>query len=391
MPAITENSSWLLHSVAVEQEGRTSRVSIELNGLAIWFESDDVVLEPAIEAFAGALLLPSLYHGVDLRIETPVDAEWLAQIQHLYQIYREWWGFNQEFPIKATTQTPLQSRLSATGLYFTGGVNSFFSLLNYPKPINRLVFAHGYHIPLDDIPRLETCRRSLNIIAETTGQSAIILRTNLREHPFIQAVPWHKTYGSSLAALGLILSGEVGKFVVPPSYASTELQPWGSHPQTDPLFSTARCQILHHSTPLNRRERIHAIAPHPLTQQHLRVCYTNITLTKNCSTCETCVRTMVALAGTGYLPQYTTFNHSKSLAARIIGLGAIRPHLIPLWQEALIIEKNPILRRAIQVLVHHSKTPSWTTHLRTAVHYLSFKLQRLVYKIQRFYLRWRSP
>ncbi|MGD1953293.1 MAG: hypothetical protein ACFB14_27155 [Leptolyngbyaceae cyanobacterium] len=263
---------WHLKDVVAEKWGKTSRVSVELNGHPIWFESDDVILEPSIEAFASTLLLPSLHNRTQLKIDSPVDAQWLENIRQLCQIYSQWWGYSATCPIEVTkTQVSKERPSSITGMCFTGGVDSFYSLLQYPEQIDQLVFAHGYDIPLNDLPRIEDYKKSLKEIAALTGKIAIIIRTNLREHPLFKTVSWERTHGAGLAALGLLLSRQMGSLVIPPSYASTRLYPWGSHPETDPLFSTARCQIRHHSTALGRLQRIQTIAGHDLVHKHLRV------------------------------------------------------------------------------------------------------------------------
>ena len=369
---------WHLKDVVIEQQGKTSRVSVELNGYPIWFESDNVVLEPSIEAFAGAFLLPSLHNRARLKIDSPVDSQWLENVQQLCQIYSRWWGYDSTFPIEAaSTQISTKPPSSATGICFTGGVDSFYSLLQYPGQIDRLVFAHGYDIQLDDSHRIADYQKSLEEIAALNGKTAIIIRTNLREHPLFKTVSWERTHGAGLAALGLLLSPQIGSLVIPPSYASTRLCPWGSHPETDSLFSTARCQIRHHSTALGRLQRIQTIAEHDLVQKHLRVCYANTSLTGNCSVCEKCVMTMAALATTGHFQKCKTFSHSKSLVACVNDLSYASPHLAELWQEIAAIEKTPRLRRAIYKAIQRFDNPPPSTRLQS-------KLKRLFLRYRRF-------
>ena len=273
---------------------------------------------------------------------------------------------------------------------FTGGVDSFYSLLQYPGQIDRLIYAHGYDMPLDDLPRFEAYRKSLAAIAALTGKPAIIIRTNLHNHSLFRSVSWYKTHGSALAALGLLLSRQIGSLIIPPSYASTRLRPWGSHPETDPLFSTAQCRLLHHSTELSRLERIQAIAEHHLVQQHLRVCFglDQKNLIGNCSTCEKCVMTMVALAGTGYFQYCKTFSHSKSLVTRVNELSFTSPHLAALWKDIASVEKTPELQSAIYRAVQRRRQPkqskpSFSTRLLSKLKRLSLK--RLFLKCQRLF------
>ena len=376
-----KSSVWKLKQVAVERSNTTSRVSIEFDGIAIWFESDDTDLEPSIEAFASVLLLPSLHHGAKLRIDAPVDSQWYENIRQLSRLYSQWWGYDADCQIEAITQDSTLPPSTAVGLCFTAGVDSFYSLFHYPGEIDQLVFAHGYDIPLHDFPRINSYQKSLAEIAALTGKTTTIIRTNLREHPLFRSVSWDRTHGSALASLGLLLSRQIGRLIIPPSYASTRLRPWGSHPKSDPLFSSAQCQIIHYNTALGRLERIQSIANQDLVQNHLRVCYQNINSTVNCSACEKCVMTMVSLAGTGFFQNCKTFIHSKSLVDRVNELSHTSPHLVALWQDIAAIEKSPELRSAIYKATRRFKKPKFGNRFRLK------RLKRLFRKFQRLYLR----
>lgn len=357
---MSNSKVWVLDPVTKERVNSTYRISTTVEGYPIWFESDDIELQVSVEAFAGIFLLPALHHQAQLRIEEPVDRQWLANLRKLTEIYSSWWGYNSSFPIiVAETVTSNQhitenSNDLVLGLCFTGGVDSFYSLLEYPAPTDFLIFAHGYDIPLNDWPRLEDYRRSLQIIATRSNKTAVIIRTNLREHPLFKSVSWERTHGSALAALGLILSSDLDALVIPPSFASTRLCPWGSHPETDPLYSTSTFKVFHHSTPLGRLERIQKITNFDLAQKHLRVCYVNISLTGNCSTCEKCVMTMAGIDSTGQLNSFQTFSSSQSLKSRIYGLGSATQNLIPLWEDIAVSHSNPKIKTAIYTIVRHS-------------------------------------
>ncbi len=50
----------------------TSRVSTDVDGSELWFESDDVELAPSVEALASVWLIPALLSKRTLEIDSPV-------------------------------------------------------------------------------------------------------------------------------------------------------------------------------------------------------------------------------------------------------------------------------------------------------------------------------
>lgn len=88
----------------------------------------------------------------------------------------------------------------------------------------------------------------------------------------------------------------VDSLVIPSSYAYEDATPWGSHWDTDPLWSSPdKIRIIHDDASVNRRDKIIQLAAEPLVQRHLRVCWRNLAPTGNCSRCEKCLRTMTTL------------------------------------------------------------------------------------------------
>lgn len=391
----SEDKVWTFNKIDQYHLGSTCRISMTIGGYPLWFESEGVPLKASVEAFIGIFIIPSLHHQAKLKIELPVDKQWLENSFRLCALYSKWWNYTDQYPIELVEnserigvqeESPKSSEL---GLCFTGGVDSFYSLLEYPDPTNYLVFAHGYDIQLDDWPRLEAYKNSLQAIAEKTNKKAIIIRTNLRQHPLFNTVSWEQTHGSALAALGLILSPTIGGLVIPPSYASTRLRPWGSHPETDPLYSTSNVKILHHSTALSRLERIQLISNFELAQQHLRVCYINITLSGNCSICEKCVMTMTSLDSTGNFQPFQTFSHSRPIPSRIDDLNSVSKNTVVLWEDILEKNNNKEIQKAISNLVSRSTQVQSKKHNIDSIRrWLSFKAKKIGFRLQRIYILW---
>ena len=72
-----------------------------------------------------------------------------------------------------------------------------------------------------------------------------------------------------------------------------ELWPDGSHPATDPLWSSATRRMVHHGRGAMRWQKLDRIAREPGVLDILRVCWQDKGF--NCGRCEKCLRTMVLL------------------------------------------------------------------------------------------------
>ena len=337
------------------------RVEAEVDGIPVWVECDDVRLTDAPEAWGTAFALPSARAGFGLAFEDPVDAAWETSAQRNVALAARWWG-----GMPQPTWTAPSARLSrwvrrrpsaasGTGLCFTGGVDSFFSLLRRDQQPTCLVYVIGFDVALEDRERADEVVALVRDVARDRRTPALIVRTDLRSHPRFASISWEHTHGAALAAIGHLLSATISRLVIPPSYAADRLVPWGSHPELDPGWGVpGRLDVVHGDASGHRLDRVLAIAEDPLVQRHLRVCWQNVGTDLNCGMCEKCVRTMTMLAAAGVLDSCTTFLGRDELPRRIDAMGAVPAGVIPLWQDLLEVELLAEEQAAVASLVARS-------------------------------------
>jgi hypothetical protein len=140
--------------------------------------------------------------------------------------------------------------------------------------------------------------------AADLGKELIEVETNMRAvtDPY---EAWQLAHGVVIAAVTLLLQGQLERIYVPASFAYADLAPWGTHPLLDPLWGTEAIDLVHDGCELVRAEKVAQIATHDVVLEHLRVC--NQQASKyNCGKCEKCVRTMLNLRLAGALPRART-------------------------------------------------------------------------------------
>ncbi len=342
------------------------RVSAEVGETEVWFECEDAALLPSTEGFGSAFLIPALAAKRRLVLEGPVAAAWVSHLGAIMHFCRAWWRYPQLQPavmIREPTDAPARSPM--TGLGFTGGVDSFFSLLAAGRQVDWLVFVHGFDIPLADTERARAVREQAEAVARICGARVVVVRTNLRQHPDYRSVHWGRTHGGALAAVGHMLSDRLGRLLISSSFPRMMHRPWGSHPDLDPLWSDDHLAIEHVGEDYARFEKLRLLANEPLARQYLRVCWENRDARLNCSRCGKCVRTRLMLASLGVLDAFPTLEGTSTLAASVEGLPA-SGHLVSRHNYDQVLQHGlpSDLDQAVRRLLRRSTVEHYVAPLR---------------------------
>jgi len=341
------------------------RVIVPVAGEELWFESADLSLTRSVEAIGSAFVIPAAAAGRPLVFESPPDAVWLSNARRARQVAEEWWGYCGP-PLVASAGAAPAPRLAdrKPALCFTCGVDSFYSLLHGRHAIGRLLFVHGYDIPLADTRRAEAAEHSLRRVAAALGLDATLVRTNLRIHRGFCGANWEHTHGGALAAVGHLLSDHVDQLLVSASYPQVFDRPWGSHWKLDSHWSSSRLTVTHVGAEKWRAEKLVAIMHEPLVRQHLRVCWENRSPTGNCGQCEKCLRTMLVLDGHGCLGAFPVFPAGRTLAENLHRLRHLKNDLIRVYAGFLELDLSAKVRVALTALVERSRNQSRPEHRR---------------------------
>jgi hypothetical protein len=183
---------------------------------------------------------------------------------------------------------------NGTASFFSGGVDSFYTLLTRAADLDTLVFVHGYDLRLDqERLKAEAASRARSVAGET-GKALVEVETDCREllDPFID---WG-TYGHRLMlmSIGLLLAPQFGRVYVPGGYADPALGAGRTQPGEYEAFSLG-VDLAPDGIEARRIDKTRAIAAWPLALANLRVCWENRRGALNCGECEKCLRTLVGL------------------------------------------------------------------------------------------------
>ncbi|GAA5179642.1 hypothetical protein GCM10025771_22140 [Niveibacterium umoris] len=268
------------------------------------------------------VMLPyAMQTGEAISLSLPVDPALLENIKGLQMQWRQWHPELQTVNVQAPKATLRPDSAKRTAVFFSGGVDSWFTTMRhapdqYPDAIGTvddLIFVHGFDIPLAHGHEFLKMKALLERAARSISRDLIVVRTNLRRPGSPWAKAWGRLcHGAALASIGMLLEHRFGKILIGSSYSYGALFPWGSHPLTDPLFSTSSLDVKHDAAMYDRVEKTAFIANHDVALEHLHVCYANGSA-DNCGVCAKCIRTMATLQLTGVSQEKLPFAEPFSL------------------------------------------------------------------------------
>jgi hypothetical protein len=353
----------------------------------IWFESSDVTLRASVEAFTSAFLVPAAALERPLVVTAPVAADFAAGLPRILDIVGGWWDYSRASPSleiaaapqRAEPDRPPAAKPGGTALCFSGGVDSFYTLLAAGRHVDAMVFVHGFDIKLADELRSAAVEEHLRTVAAAVGARPVFIRTNLRSHPVYRATNWSRTHGGALAAIGHLLADNWSTLLISAAYSLDDPNSCGSHWDLDPLWSGAGLTVEHVGAECDRNEKLAALKDDPLVQRYLRVCWENRSERLNCSRCEKCIRNEVALAALGALDSFEVFESSATLAARVDGVRAVQlKSLLPRYHSALTLGLPPDVERAVRRLIERSRRAQRRARLEHARSYAADVAWRII-------------
>jgi hypothetical protein len=243
--------------------------------------------------------------GEDIELSLPVDALLLENVKGILAIWQEWYPELHKVAIDCPV-LPYEGEEKGkrTAAFFSGGVDSYFTIArrmpgnDFGIPavgkVDDLLSVWGFDVGVNDEAEFHPLADMLRESASAMNLNHIIVRTNLRESIDVFKKQWGPlTFGVGLAFIGTMLEKRFKEVVLGSSYPYGGLMPWGSHPLVDPLFSTSTLRIMHDGASFTRIGKTEIMARLPVAEKSVHVC--QAAGIKNCSQCEKCFRTMIAL------------------------------------------------------------------------------------------------
>jgi hypothetical protein len=198
-----------------------------------------------------------------------------------------------------------------TGTFFSGGVDSLYTLLHHEdapnaaraERIDDLITIFGIFSrerQLVEQKQGTPMRMHMDAIAQRFNKRRIEVHTNLYRTRFSRTNSLLHSHGCVLAAAALAMGKRYSRILIPSSTSYNALTHLGSHPLTDRLFSTTATRFISDGCRFSRYEKTAYLTTRDHDLSSLQVCSRDPEL-RNCAKCAKCVRTMLILGSLGKL------------------------------------------------------------------------------------------
>jgi hypothetical protein len=282
----------------------------------IWFRFSEGPAAPTPDAFIPMALPCAMAQGFELALVHEISPLLLTAVPTVQDIYRCWEPQKfRHIPVRAQAGVKAQGEPGREmGCFFSGGMDSFYSVLKHQRELGSLILVHGFDIKLDQEEFYASVAMRLRDAARELGKRLIEVRTNIRAFSD-RHVAWGMYHGAALATIGLLLGARCSKVQIPSTYTYANIIPRGSHPILDPLWSTEHVRFVHDGCEASRVQKATLLATSDVAMKNLRVCWRNPNGSYNCGKCEKCLRTMINLYLVDALGRCTTFPDKLDLNA----------------------------------------------------------------------------
>jgi hypothetical protein len=239
--------------------------------------------------------------GEPLKINLPVDRVLLKNVRQLQLIWKSWYPYLTKVAIEAPAADLHREGPGKTAAFFSGGIDSFFTILRHSKldflgrlPVDELITVGGFDIPVERQREFEVMRAYLEKSASRLGIQFVDISTNIKDTSWSKA-RWGKlAHGCGLATIAHLLDKRFSNMLVGSTGGYANLRPWGSHVLTDPLLSSGQMTFVHDGSEFSRIKKTQLVLHYPEAMEALHVCF-RLASDKNCCRCMKCYRTMMTL------------------------------------------------------------------------------------------------
>ncbi|WP_341531516.1 hypothetical protein WKK05_36110 (plasmid) [Nostoc sp. UHCC 0302] len=236
---------------------------------------------------------------------------------------RSWYKIKRNIvQIEAKTNLKVSNtaKPERAGMFFSGGIDTFSTLRNnrlkfsleHPASIKDGLIVHG--ISDTNLEEFENAVISLTPVAKDAGINLIPVYTNMYKHikdlEYKNFEFWRFYFGgSALSAIAHAFTPRLNLVYIASSSEIENIEPWGSHPLTDPNYSSYDLQIKYDSVYLSRLEKTKLVVDWDIAFKKLRVCDILVLPPGylNCGKCGKCIITMATLTALDTLHKTDVF------------------------------------------------------------------------------------
>ena len=353
-----------ISDISVSVEDGVCELSAQVDGDKVFFRTPEAYpLFPCAEGFVAVALLEAMISNLPIVVDSiPVSRALHERLREIQSIYACWNRELSVVEIKSGVSADIRP-FETVGSFFSAGVDSSHTFAVNQKEITHLIMCWGFDSGNDPQSWDRRIAEQTRFV-EAISKKLLPVVSNVRDWMEKRRISWRMAHGLFLSSVG----GSLGmkKIYIPASHTYSELYPWGTHPLSDPMWSTESTEVIHHGAYAGRSRKLREILRNQQVADNLQVCWRSIH--ENCGTCPKCVRTALAIQMLG--------GHSASLP-RIKGLRGLE--VLKPYDEGLASTVEDLM--AVAKETHHDDV-----YGRLKKYYKRYQLKQFLMSVDRLFL-----
>lgn len=301
--------------------------------------------------FVANIMPIAWFAGFDIEIPE-IDEDFYNTLQ---QVKLE---FKEQFPdyelkgnLKAEQLVKNKIEDTKSALLFSGGVDAYATYIRIFSDTPDLVTILGADIEIEDKSQWLNFTNFIEDEPLLKSNKKQYIETNVREfytyqvELLLKEIGWWGKVQHGLSLIGSLApisyTNGYNKIYIASSYTEQIDIAWGSTPQIDERISWAGIKVLHDGYELKRQDKVDLItqfSEEKNTNFKLRVCYSELRSTFNCSKCEKCYRTILGLILNGKNPNDYGFSVDESVYTKMfenLNYGSASKGMQYFWWELM--------------------------------------------------------
>ncbi|WP_430813430.1 hypothetical protein [Carboxylicivirga sp. RSCT41] len=328
----------VLDEILIENSGKTVVYNYSVDDkYAIYFNSEDpyfVEYEKDVSSVPKSILcVPFLVNFLPIAWFLDIDIQCAevdkAFIESVIPIKKEFQRMYPEFQLKGNlwVEKPIvqeNAKSTYAAMLFSGGVDAVSTLVRHADKKMALFSVWGADISLSEADKwndLVNYNKDQNYL---TDNPKYYIKSNLRSFYSYKLeqklnIEWWGKVQHGMALLGVCAPLchllNITTLYIGSTHTKLTQISWGSNPVTDELLKWSNTSIVHECYDLTRLKKIESIIDYARLiedEVQLRVCYSERRDQLNCSFCEKCLRTIMAIVLSGDNPNLYGFNVNES-------------------------------------------------------------------------------
>lgn len=282
--------------------------------------------------FLSNILPIAWYFNATILIDE-IDKKFWDSLPHILEGYKEMYpDINFGFNIKANTIVDnTENNYKNVGTLFSGGVDSFSTLLGHIKETPELITVLGADISLNDKEGEDSVKNYITEIGQKYNLKVNFIKSNLKDFINNKELDnnamnddwWHAIqHGFGIIGLTSVIAykEKLKTVYIAASYSDKHKKiKCASDPRIDNKIKFINCDVIHDQYNYTRQDKLNLIINKSELYNEkpfLRVCW-QIKGGKNCSICEKCARTIYGIIAAGGNPNDYGFIFNEKINRKI--------------------------------------------------------------------------